>query len=509
MFADLDGALQLGIDCFAAIAPGRAVVLGWSRAPRGAVADLAVVAGPAGPCLVEHGSFHPRPGGGAEAEGSVTTGFALVVELPVAPPALELVLSAAGQELRADLRDARVAGDLPAAIGRLGAGAVLGLMRGAATDPALAPLLSWQGRSFGAFGDVVAGLPLVRGRGGPFRLLAEVEAVATPAGESVAMLRGFGAMAAEARVEAVALGWLRPAPGEVAAPAVLPLADLHGARLPAALGVYLRLDPALAGRVPVLDLIVRVEPRPGEEAMLRIQPAIGSVPDLLDAAARSLAATLDDLPEGATEAGTGFLGQVAARREAAFAPPLAALAGTAEPPTIQLPRTLLLLGADDPLAARLLHVTAPVLERSCERLLVLGGAAEAVAEPLLRRGRIAVEAGAAAAEALRGAAGRAGLRALDVADYAEAVIAGGAEDVPGAALSPAEIARLLALDAVAGCGSTLAESLRRLLRLRAGRGFAPVPRSWGNPAAAAPAQEHLRRLWEAGTAARPEHAAHG
>jgi hypothetical protein len=191
-------------------------------------------------------------------------------------------------------------------------------------------------------------------------------------------------------------------------------------------------------------------------------------------------------------------------------------AGEASPPPGAAPRLALILGADDPTAARLFHVTAAEFERRCDRLLVMGEAADEVAQVFARRGRIAVTVGPEAALALRDAAGQQGILAVEAARYAEAVAAGRPEQALARPLGPAELARLLTLHAVAGCGPSLADSLARLLRLRdAGPGtaaFAPVPRAWSSTHAADLVNDHLARLWMVGAAPaarRAEAAPHG
>jgi hypothetical protein len=149
-----------------------------------------------------------------------------------------------------------------------------------------------------------------------------------------------------------------------------------------------------------------------------------------------------------------------------------------------------------------MHVTATEFERRCDTLLVMGEAADDVAQVFLRRGRIAVLVGPEATQALRDAAGRSGLLALDAARYAEAVAAGRPEDAFGRPLAAADVSRLLMLHAVAGCGTALSDSLSRLLRLRrAGSGeaaFGLVPRVWSSHHVADLVNDHLARLWTAG-----------
>jgi hypothetical protein len=182
----------------------------------------------------------------------------------------------------------------------------------------------------------------------------------------------------------------------------------------------------------------------------------------------------------------------------------------------RLPRLALILGADDQLAARLFHVTAEEFESRCDTVLVMGSAADDVAQAFARRGKVRVMVGVEASQALRESAGRAGILAVDAAAFAEAVSAGRPEEAFSRPLDAGEVARLLALHAVAGCAPALTDSLQRLLRARRPQGetrFTPVQRAWSNRHAAEPVNAHLQRLWSAASArprpALPEVAAHG
>jgi hypothetical protein len=359
----------------------------------------------------------------------------------------------------------------------------------------------------------MARLPLLRGRLADHGRFAELEAVSTAAGEVLVMLRAAAALPAEATLSASAIAWLRGEPDAPPEPVLVPLADWHAARLPAALAGYGRVEPGLLDRLQAIELVIRAEPQPGEDVWLRCQPTAGTVPDLLDAAGRTLAGSIALPVEAAATAGLDLLRQIAARREAAFGPTLAALAAPAPADGVRhLPRLALILGADDPAAGRLFHVTADAFERRCDTVLVMGAAADDVAQALARRGRLRVLVGVEAAQALREAAGRAGIIAIEAAAFAEAVIAGTPEEAFARPLEAADVARLLALHAAAGCAPALGDSLQRLLRARRDPAlrFAPVQRPWRNRHAAEAATAHLQRLWAAGGAAPlPEPAPHG
>jgi hypothetical protein len=516
VFIHLDETLQLALDCVAMIGPGRGIAYGWAMTPRGVATQLGVAAGPGGDCTIDHCSFHARPDVvPQDPRRAVVNGFTLVFETPEDPRELALTLVAGDRTLRADLRDPRIETNLVKITADRNWRVTFGLLLDAAGSPAMASLLRHEGRPFGAFADWVARLPVVRGKARDFGRLPEVEAGSTAAGEALVMLRAATALPPEAEIAAAVVCWLRGEGDALPEPVLVRPADWHGARLPAALAGYARVDPGLIERLQSIELLVHAVTRPGEDVWVRIQPTPGTVPDLLDMAGRTMAANLALPVEAATAAGLDLLKQVVARREAAFGPTLAALAA---PPAGDapgtLPRLALILGVDDPAAARMFHVTAGAFEARCDTLLVMGAAADDVAEAFLRRGKLRVLVGIEAAQTLREAAGRAGIVAVDAAAFAEAVIAGDPEAAFACPLEAADVARLLALHAAAGCAPALADSLQRLLRARrAGDGrFAPVQRAWSNRHAAEIANAHLQRLWAAGGAgarAIPEPALHG
>jgi hypothetical protein len=509
VFVYLDQTLQLGVDCAAMLSPRRGVAYGWAMTPREGGTELSVSAGVPGDCQIEHCSFHPRPDVVAsDPRRAVVNGFTLVFETPEEPEELVLTLATAAGLLRADLRDPRTEANLFKATADRAWRVTFGLLREAATTPVLAELLRYQGRPFGAFADWMARLPLLRGRAENLGGIAEAEALAAPSGEVLVMLRAAAAMPPEAELSAAVIGWLRDAADGLPEPVPLGFVDWHAARLPAALAGYGRLDPALLDRLQALEVIVHAVRRDGDESWLRCQPAGVTVPELLDATCRSAAAALTLPVEAAASAGLDLLRQVIARREAAFGPALGALVGAEAAEAGRLPRLALILGADDPAVVRLFHVTVEEFERRCDTLLVMGSVADDVAQCFARRGRLRVLVGVEAAQALREAAGRAGILAVDAAAFAAAVIAGRPAVAFSRPLEAAEVARLLALHGIAGCTGSLTDSLQRLLRLRrAAPGeapFAPVQRAWTNRHAAEQVNAHLQRLWTAaGPARRP------
>ena len=395
--------------------------------------------------------------------------------MPEGAPALELTLAAGALLLRADLLDARVETDLFKATADRGWPATFALLQERPDRSALTPLLRYQGRPFGAFAEWLARVPVLRGRAQGIVQFAEAEALTAPSGEVLAMLRAPGLLPREATVDAVAIGWLRAGDG-LAEPALLPLADLHAARLPAALGCYARLSPAVLDRLRAVELLVAGRPAPG-------RGRVAALPAGFRDRAGTARRRLPHHPRALGPAGRGrrrrrarLLRQVIARREAAFGPTLHALAAPDAAAGSGLPRLALLLGVDDPSAARLFHVAAEEFERRCDTVLVMGTAAEDVVQAFARRGRIATLAGVAAAEALREAAGRAGVLAVEASAFAEAVIAGRPGDAFAQPLSPGDTARLLSLHAVAGCAHAAGrQPAAPAARATGGRRRQPLP----------------------------------
>lgn len=499
MHVYLDDTLQLGIDGIAMLEPGRLFAIGWMVSPRGVEAELSVDAGTAGEARLLHCAFHPRPDvRSPDPRGGEATGFVLLAEVPENPGTLALTLAAGPLLLGADLLDARVETNLFQVVADRRSDIGFGLLQAARDVAALHPLLRHLGRPFGAFADWLAGLPALRGRAEALGPATEGEALATASGEVVAMLRFPAVLARDATIEAVAIGWMR-GEDDIAEPIPLPFAETEARRLPAALAFYGRVEPAALDRLQVLELVLRVETAPGQAFCIRCQPAAATVPAMLDLACRTTAASLVLPVEAIASAGLELLRGLVARREAAFLPVLRALAGPAGAASA-LPRLVLILGADDPAAARLFHVTAEEIERRCDRVVVMGAAADDTAQVFARRGKVAVLVGVQAAEALREAAGRAGVLAIDAADFAAAVIRGEPEAAFGRPLEAGETARLLALHGAAGCAPELTDSLHRLLTARRGGRFAPIRRDWANRHAGDMVNAHLERLWSAAAA---------
>jgi hypothetical protein len=283
------------------------------------------------------------------------------------------------------------------------------------------------------------------------------------------------------------------------------MADSLMARHNGALAFYARAEASWIDRLASFELIVTARLRGEERIWMRAVPTAAPAADLLDAASRVSIGTAPLGKEG--EAGLELLRRLAGRREAAFAPALAALAAAPDAVGAVGERIGVILGADDPVVARLFHVTAPDVEDRCDRLLVLGEASAEIGQVFARRGRLPVLTGPDAFQALREAAGRAQVLPIDATRYAEAI----AEGRPDAAFHPpmpgAELARLLALHAVAAAGPSLSHSLARLLRPRSLAGgearFTPLGRSWSSRAAGDLANAHLSRLWAARPPAAP------
>lgn len=512
MAVEVDDTLQLALDCVAPIGGGQCLAYGWAVTPRGSGAELSISAGIGTACSIDHGSFHPRPDlHHLDPARAVANGFSLVFEMPDSPPELLLTLRAGERVLHADLRAAMGGADILRKTADRSWFVTFALLRESAATPAMAGLLRHARRPFGIFDQWLGAIPAMEGLARDFGGLPEVEAVATQAGEVLVMLRAAATLPDEAEISMVVIAWLCGAGGAPPQPVLCDLADSHAARLPAALAAYGRVDPALLDRLQALEVVVEAKLGHGETVWFRARPMQRTVPDLLEAAARTVAPGLPPPPAAASLA---FLKQIIARREAAFGPALAALAAATPSAPRARPRLGLILDAQDPGLARLFHVTAASVERHCDMLLVLGSAADEVAQVFERRQKLTVLQGIEATQALREAAGRTSVVALDAAAFAEAVIAGHPDAAFGTMLEAADIARLLALHATAGFTVDLADSLRRMLLLRASSNarIPPVPRAWPNRSTAEMANAHLQHLWSAGRAGEitfSEPAAHG
>lgn len=495
---------RLGLDCVATLPDGQALLLGWARAEAGA--ELVLEAGedqPADASLIAHASFHPRPDLNAAGDNPPLGFLLLATQLP---PACRLLLRS-GRHVTA-LEVSEDAGDLTSALGTLPMEAGFTLLRDCAALPGLAPLLTRLPHPLGIFADWLTRLNPVRGKipqNEPG--LEEAESLLSLSGEVMVVIRGRAAFPPHAEMEALPFGLRTDATGRATAVS-LPMRDWQVTVLPQAIIGHGHIDPGWADRLSVLDLAVRVQA--WDSHWLRCRPRATTVPDLLDAVCRTT--PFADTMPSAGAAALDQLRLLVARREAHFTPLLATLAAQRAAPDAagHLPRLGLVLGADDPLAARLFQVTAAEFEGRCDRLLVMGEAAEDVAQVFQRRGRLPVAVGAAAVEALRTAAGRSGVLAVEAPRYAEAVARGRPGEAFSRPLGATDLVRLLALHGAAGCDPAISDTLARLLRLsrlRPGEpAFLPANQGWSSPHAAEVVNAHLARLWSIGLT---EAATHG
>ncbi|MBU8547054.1 MULTISPECIES: hypothetical protein [Roseomonadaceae] len=502
--------LQLSLKCLIPLPDGRCLLLGRASAPAAVGAELALMEGDTA-CPIAHGAFYPLPAQhGTEGSGAAPAhGFSLIADrVPKSP---RLVLRAGGGSASAESVEhifetaeaagtsglAKLLADQPPALG-------FALLRDAGTHAALASLMTLGGAPLGAFAEWMARLHPVRGRTVEnLPGVEEAEALHSLGGDILVVVRGGAAFPPEARLELALVGLL-PGAGPLASRAVaLPLFDGHAAALPQALVLHGRIDPAWLDRLSALEVVLQLRMGAEEVHLLRCRPRAATVPDLLDAVCRTT--LLAEAGEAGSTEALGLLRLLTARREAAFEPMLASLAAQCPQDADaggQLPRIGLILGADDPVATRLLQVTAPEFEGRCDQLLILGDAAEEVAQAFLRRGRLPVLVGPAAVAALRQAGGVAAVLVVEAPRFAEAVARGRPAEAFSRPLGAADLARLLALHGAAGCEPGLEDSLVRLLRLERHRpgeaAFLPVPRGWSSPHAAELVNAHLARLWTAG-----------
>lgn len=488
--------LHLGLDCVAALSPLRWIACGVAHRPRGVEARLTVTAGAAGDCAIEHVAFHPAPAPHPTESGTETQDrhrFTVVFVAPAGRNAEAISLTAGGATIRADLHAPGITNDLAAATMAWDWSASFSLFAACADQPALAPLL--QGGDFGIFAGWIAALPALPGRTGKTGPFAEIEALASPAGEVMLVLRGlaplnpgaWGRMALAARLDDAA-----------GAPRVVPLLDHFSGTQMHALALYGRVPADLHGRLHGLELLAEVATMPGQTLRLRAHPRLVAAPDFLDAASR-LTATPGPQAGAIALAGAALLRPILVAREAALAPRLAEAGWPAAPGP--RPRLVALLAADDPMAARLFQVTAAEFEQRADRLLILGEAAEDMAMLFTRRGRLTVQTGDAALASLRSAPE--GVIAVEALRFAEVVIADRIETAFDEALDAGALARLLVLHGLAGFSLALDDSLARLLRqdrlARQGRqgeaALVPLLRAWSSNIAAELVHDHLARLW--------------
>jgi hypothetical protein len=338
----------------------------------------------------------------AEVLSASVEGVALLVAEgpPAALPPLGLALADAAGRLLTELRlPDPPRGEASAAL----AGAPPGLGLALLAAPAAAPLVFGPPLPLGWLSAWAGALAAAAG-----------EALAAPSGETLAWLPGGG------RLAAVLLP--RPDGG-------LRAAEAGPARVLAAGGGAL-LHALLPGAPALLLLdtpggLRRLAPRAA------IEPALAAT---LARAARRLA----------PEAAGAFLAEAAAAR-AARAGPLPGVTAEAGP------RVLLLAGAADDFARRLLFLAAPDLARCFSEILLFGPELRAEAAWLAGRFPLPVRAAPPLAEAARRTAlARAALVPAGPVALAEALASGGASSLLARALPGAALASLAALAAAEG-----------------------------------------------------------
>jgi hypothetical protein len=275
--------------------------------------------------------------------------------------------------------------------------------------PGAAPLVAAPPLPLGWLSAWAGALPVAAG-----------EALASPTGEALAWLPGGGRLAAA----------LLPRPD-----GGLRAAEAGPARgLAAGGGVLLSMQAEAAPALLLLDTpggLRRLAPRAA------IQPALAAA---LARAARRLA----------PEAAGAFLAEAAVAR-AARAGPLPGVPTEIAPAGPSGPPVLLLAGAADPFARRLLFLAAPDLARRFAEILLFGPQMQAEAAWLAGRLRLPLRAAPPLAEAARRSAlARATLVPAGPGGLAEALGSGGAEALLARALPGAALASLVALAAAEG-----------------------------------------------------------
>jgi hypothetical protein len=480
--------LQLSVECLARLAPRRFLLCGWMLVPRGAPPVLRVLAGDR--ALVPSRQLAPpRPDVPLlQPEIAQVQGFLLLLEdVPEGAP-LTLTVAAGGVSGRINLLDAGIDRDLRRALARQPDALCFALLQAARDDPAHWPLLTQGYREHGAFGAWLEAPPQVASAAPqPAGLLAAAASAATEGGEVMLGLRLPGRPQRGLEVEPVVLARLTALDGGADEIVFVALEDSHLSRVGAAACWQARLPEALLPRLVAVELVAEI--RLDEERLwLRARPPVGPVPAFLDAVAALPG------PEAEGDVVAGLLQPLLARREARLLPGLAAVAGSAPAPAAG-PRLAVITGCDEPALLPLLEILAARLEQRCDRLLLVGPLAEAAVQVFARRGRLPAGAARLAGPALAGAmALDAAVVLLEPQDLGRAVIGEALDALFAAPLQGAELARLQALQAAAGCGTGPTDSLVRLRQPRDAPWRPPV-QAWCRPLAGALIEAHLRRLW--------------
>ncbi len=484
-FALADG-LHAGLDCAGEAAPGIGVVTGWVRHGADALLDVAIEEAPGRPLGVLLLSFHPRPDLPTGA-GLAVTGFVLVHASAANGAAGILVLRAGDRTARLDLSAHDVPRDVPAALAGGEGRAAFDLMSAGAASAGRVPLLGTDGGGLGPFARTLARQTRLTGPTDWFRDFRRVAAHRLPLGEVV--LAGSFAVAGgtdDAEVVAVALAGAAGVTDDAAAGVAGRLLPLRGATafgVPEGFALHGFLDGVTEDES--VDLVVSVR-RGGASWSFRAE----AIPGPLEPFLHALTLTGFDLPDPRAAALERWLRHALDARLDALRGALSRLTVLRGAGAMGAGRgTALFFDLDEPLAARVLALVAPTLERRFERIIVAGAAASRAVAALLGRPGLEVAAEAGPAEALAAAATSRGMVVpADTATLASLAIGGDGGDGPPVGLDPARLDELLLLHGLAGTGG-MGATLRRVVAMLEGADVAP-------PAAAGPVvAAHLAAVW--------------
>lgn len=379
----------------------------------------------------------PRPGLGASAQGLM-----LIARLPAPStggfPRLTLGTTDGAHEVA--LPGDRIGPPLPELLGRCHWGVVFELLGHAARLPELSGLATDRAGGLGPFARWLESLPLLPASAEHKNGFRRIEAAAAPSGECAVSLALPVPVDPAATIGAVALTF---GPGGRRAIALEGPPPLIG---DAGIVFYGRPIEAAPLPCPPFELVVQVR-RAGGDAFFRTRPAAASAPDFLDALrAGADAAAGADVMDSFT-----WLRLVLEDRLDALALPQDANDDVAA--DALAPRVAVLHGIDDPFALRLAFLAAPGIEQRASEVLVLGprGAAAAVADIFLERGRVPARSSFDLAAAVRrGTYRRCALVPIDAQDLAAAMLDDGLDALFTRRLPGTRLPMLLHLAAVAG-----------------------------------------------------------
>lgn len=494
--------LAVGFDHCSAVAGGptgaHCLLLGWVMSPPGEPFPALALQAGAVACRTVHLSTYPRrdiaPPAGQPARA---LGFVMLAAMPPsAGPGLGgcvLTLAAQGGEARIDLPAQGIGPGVLDAMAGCDWSAARALLEASGEVPEMRCLLEAGNASslppLGIFSGWLDRVPVLPQAAERFHTFSGLAGHASPAGEFTLHL-GFGGQPVR-RFAVTALALLPAAPGGPHRLHPAPFGDLLTDVTAQHASVYGRLaDPAPA-RGACEDVLLQID-RDAERHWLRLRPRPLAVPAFLEAQERAR------LEAGCTDLGSNhaWLRSLAGSREQGLRTRLSGLglldrvrAGEGRPVLA------VILGLDDPIGARMIHLAAPLLERRCAEVVLLGREAAAAARGLVERGRLPVRVGTAFLAASRhGAQAGAAVVLTDAAALAEALVEDRLDPLFADALPGERLGALRDLSACTGSGDP-ADALWRLVRLRAERrdGGGPVPRF--RPGAPRAVADHLGRLW--------------